>query len=585
MQKMRRYHSIFFSSLVLFLGTPALAEQTAVGEFAWAHMAMGLFGGMALLLYGMEQMTKALKAATGGKMKLILAKLTTNRFSGALTGAFVTGVIQSSSVTTVLVVGFVSAGLMTLNQSVGVIMGANIGTTITPQIIAFKVTKLALALIAVGFAVSFFSKLDTLRQYGGMFFGLGLLFFGMNVMGEAMAPLRSYQPFLDLMLGMEKPMLGILIGGAFTALVQSSAATTGIVIVMASQGFITLEGGISLALGANIGTCITALLASIGKPRMAVRAAFIHVLFNVLGVLVWLCFIGQLAQMATVISPAHAELSGQLRLAAETPRQIANAHTLFNIINTLLFIGFAAPMARLATRLLPDRKPSKRKRIIEPKYLNKILIDTPSLGLQMARLEIGHLGEQIEKMLEQARQGLKNRDERLFRELEKQDDAADILYAEINSYLNRVGKLNLTDEESQEYFQLSQAAANFESIGDVLETDLSSVGRKMINENLQPSKTMEAMLADLYESTSLALETAIRAIVENNQRAAQEVIALRGKIDGQIQAALKRQSESLARSDETRLATLNIEFEMIDKLKRIYTLSKRIARLLVPKEV
>ncbi|MEA2080056.1 MAG: Na/Pi symporter, partial [Pseudomonadota bacterium] len=272
---------------------------------AWGNMAMKLLGGLALFLFGMEQMADALKAAAGERMKVILAKLTTNRFMGAATGAFVTAIIQSSSVTTVLVVGFITAGLMSMSQSIGVIMGANIGTTITAQIVAFKVTHYALLMVAAGFGMLFFSRKEKINQYGGMLMGLGMVFFGMSVMSDAMNPLRSYQPFLDLMTRMENPLIGILVAAGFTALIQSSSATTGIVIVMASQGFITLSAGIALAFGANIGTCVTALLASIGKPREAVRAALVHVLFNVCGVLLWLGFIPYLAQFVTWFSPTH----------------------------------------------------------------------------------------------------------------------------------------------------------------------------------------------------------------------------------------------------------------------------------------
>ncbi|MDH3900994.1 MAG: Na/Pi symporter, partial [Gammaproteobacteria bacterium] len=279
-------------------------------------MGMTLFGGLALFLFGMEQMADALKAVAGERMKIILAKLTTNRFMGAATGAFVTAIIQSSSVTTVLVVGFITAGLMSMAQSIGIIMGANIGTTITAQIVAFKVTKYALLMVAAGFGMLFFSKQEKIRQYGGMLMGLGLVFFGMSVMSEGMRPLRSYQPFLDLMTSMETPLIGILIAAGFTGLIQSSSATTGIVIVMATQGFITLQAGIALAFGANIGTCITAMLAAIGKPREAVRAAVVHVLFNVFGVLLWLGLISQLAEFVTWLSPSHPDLSGTDRLAA-----------------------------------------------------------------------------------------------------------------------------------------------------------------------------------------------------------------------------------------------------------------------------
>ncbi|MBA1444494.1 MAG: Na/Pi cotransporter family protein [Chromatiales bacterium] len=317
-----------------FMVYPVFAAAGAESDMNWGTMGMKLFGGLALFLFGMEQMSEALKAVAGERLKLILAKLTTNRFMGATTGAFVTAIIQSSSVTTVLVVGFITAGLMSMSQSVGVIMGANIGTTITAQIVAFKVTKAALLMVGVGFSMLFISKQDKIKQYGTMLMGLGLVFFGMSVMSDAMQPLRTYQPFLDLMIQMENPLVGILVAAAFTGLIQSSSATTGIVIVMASQGFITLPAGIALAFGANIGTCITAMLASIGKPREAVRAAVVHVLFNIAGVLIWVLFIDHLANWVTALSPVHPELSGVDRLGAETPRQIANAHTIFNIANT-----------------------------------------------------------------------------------------------------------------------------------------------------------------------------------------------------------------------------------------------------------
>lgn len=558
------------------------AEQGGAAVIAWDTMAMEVFGGLALFLLGMEQMTDALKAAAGARMQTILARLTSNRFSGAFVGALITAVIQSSSVTTVLVVGFVSAGLMTLGQSIGVIMGANIGSTITAQIVAFKITKLALAFIAVGFALVFVGRLDKVKQYGGFLLGLGLVFFGMNVMGEAMTPLRSYLPFVDLMVRMESPLLGILVGGLFTALIQSSAATTSIVIVMASQGLVTLPAGIGLALGANIGTCVTALLASLGKTRPAIRAAAVHVVFNLLGVLVWIAFVDQLAEWTRILSPVELHLSGVAKLAAETPRQIANANTLFNVVNTLLFIGFTPLFARLVTRLLPDRELAGKTLIVVPKFLDKELLDTPSMALNVVRMEIGHLGEHIQLMLAQARVALETRDETMFKELEKADDAADILHAEIVTFLSWVGKRELSREQAAEFFQLSQVADNLESIGDVLETDLSTLGREMIEQNLQPSETMLVILSSLYELIYRALESALKAVQDQDQVAAQEVVTMRSEINRQIEAALQRQVSSLALSTDDRLKTLQMEFELTDKLKRIYTLTKRISRLILP---
>ena len=283
----------------------------------------GLLGGLALFLMGMDRLTKALRVLAGDRMRGILARLTANRFASAATGAGLTAVIQSSSVTTVLVVGFITAGLLTLQQSVGVIMGANIGTTVTAQIIAFKVTKYALALVAVGFGIRFFSTNDERRAQGGLLLGLGMVFFGMAVMGDAMGPLSDYEPFQDWMAGMSNPLAGVLAGAIFTAIVQSSSATTGVVLALAFEGLVGLEGGIALILGANIGTSVTAQLAAIGKPRDALRAAWVHTLFNTIGVLLWIALIPFLADLVEGIGGGLA-------------RQIANAHTIFNVINTVV---------------------------------------------------------------------------------------------------------------------------------------------------------------------------------------------------------------------------------------------------------
>ena len=285
---------------------PVFAATGSGDQLPWFSMSLKLIGGLALFLYGMEKMAEALKSVAGNGLKSILARLTNSRIVGLLTGAFVTAVIQSSSVTTVMLVGFVSAGLMSLSQAIGVILGADIGTTITAQIVAFKVTKYALLLVAAGFALLFTSKSDTTKQYGNLIMGLGLIFFGMGVMSDGMYPLRTYQPFIELMQNVSNPLIGILVAALFTGLVQSSSAAMGVVIALALQGLISLEGGIALALGANIGTCITAGLAAIGKPREAVRVALAHVTFKIVGVLLIIPFIPYFAEFVRYISPVEA---------------------------------------------------------------------------------------------------------------------------------------------------------------------------------------------------------------------------------------------------------------------------------------
>ncbi|RLJ20323.1 NAD+ kinase [bacterium endosymbiont of Escarpia laminata] len=565
--------------LLLFtLFIPAFAANDLLSEPNWWDMSVRLLGGLALFLFGMEQMAGSLKLVAGERMKVVLARLTTNRFMGALTGAFVTAIIQSSSVTTVLVVGFISAGLMSMAQSIGVIMGANIGTTITAQIVAFKVTKYALLMVAVGFGTWFFSKQDKIRHYGNMLLGLGLIFFGMSLMSDAMFPLRSYQPFLDLMATMANPLIGILIAAAFTALIQSSSATTGIVIVMASQGFITLPAGIALAFGANIGTCVTAMLASIGKKREAIRAALVHVIFNIAGVLLWVAFIDYLADLVLFISPTSSELSGTAKLAADTPRQIANAHTIFNIANTLIFIGFIGAFGRLVERLVPDR-PLEEEQITRPRFLDEELLETPTLALDMARLEIDRAGQQVRKMLNQIMPALLGGDRKLLAEIGEMDDKVDVLHEQIVSYLGKLSGERLNQKQTETVLNLMSTINNLENLADLIETDLVGLGYKRLEENLQISPQTQRMLNHLHTQVSQAVELALQAVKLQDTNRADQVTGMKTTVQQLFDAATNHQATRLVADEPNRLQVYTLEVEIIEKLRRIYYFAKRIAKL------
>ena len=563
--------------LLLFWNT-GFADDPLQSSPDWPKMAIQLFGGLALFLFGMEQMANALKAVAGERMKVVLAKLTTNRFMGAITGAFVTAVIQSSSVTTVLVVGFISAGLMSMSQSIGVIMGANIGTTITAQIVAFKVTKYAMLMIAIGFSGLFFSKKETIRHYGGMLMGLGLIFFGMGIMSDAMSPLRSYQPFLDLMVRMENPFIGILIAALFTALVQSSSATTGIVIVMASQGFITLPAGIALAFGANIGTCVTAMLASIGKPREAVRAALVHVFFNVAGVLVWLAFIPNLAEIVMLISPVSADLPEAARLAADTPRQIANAHTIFNIANTVLFIGFVGVFASVVEKLVPD-KPLEEAPITKPRYLDLELLETPSLALDMARLEISRAGNQVEVMLRDILDAILHADRPMLTQIREMDEKVDELHKHIVSYLGRLSRKTLSESQSASVLRLMSIINDLENMADLIERDMVNLGHKVSQEQLKISHETQRMLQHLHTQISQAVELSMRAVKMHDKGRADQVLGMRTTVEQLFEAASNHQATRLVADAPNRVSTYTLEVELVDKLQRIYHFAERIAQL------
>lgn len=574
----RQLWVLVLAAAAFMIAFPVFAGDATDSGMNWGVMAMQLFGGLALFLFGMEQMADSLKAVAGERMKGILAKLTANRFMGAATGAFVTAVIQSSSVTTVLVVGFITAGLMSMAQSVGIIMGANIGTTITAQIVAFKVTKAALLMIGVGFSMLFMSKQERTKQYGTMLMGLGLVFFGMSVMSEAMKPLRTYQPFLDLMIQMENPLVGILVAAGFTGLIQSSSATTGIVIVMASQGFITLPAGIALAFGANIGTCVTAMLASIGKPREAVRAAVVHIGFNVAGVLVWLAFIPQLAELVTMISPTHPELAGVDRLGAETPRQIANAHTIFNIANTFIFIGFTTQIARLVERIIPDTSLEEEDLVVRAKYLSEELLTTPTLALDRVRLEVLHMGEKVQGMLDRIMPAILSGNRETLSEIRDMDEEVDLLYDQIIEYMGKISKQSLSDYEMQDFLQLMSAVSDLENIGDTIETNLVDLGFDRVDAGISISKPTREVLFGLHQVVTKAFENAVQAVSQSNQEAAETVIAMKQEIQEMVNSAAAHQAERLVAEEPNRIPAYTIEIDIIEKQKRIYLFSKSMAK-------
>ncbi len=556
------------SAVVLPFGARGSTIAQAADEIEFGLLAIGLFGGLAIFLLGMDRMTESLKVVAGDRLRSILQRLTSNRFAGLATGAGITAVIQSSSVTTVLVVGFITSGLMTLQQSLGVIMGANIGTTITAQIVSFNVTKYALLLVAAGFGVTFFSKRQNRIAQGAVVMGLGLIFFGMVVMGDAMSPLRTYQPFIDAMAAMERPLVGIAAAAAFTALIQSSSATTGVVIVLATQGLITPEAGIALVLGANVGTSATALLAAIGKPREAARAAVAHTFFNVAGVLIWVFFIEQLASVVS-------------SLGGGTAREIANAHTIFNVINAALFIGFTAQIARLVERIVPDRPAAEEERI-KVKYLDKGLLSTPSLALDRARLELLRMADRVRSMLADILPAILDGTRDDLVAIERADDEVDALHGHIVRYLGHIGQTRMSEGSSLEMVNLMEATNNLEAIGDLIETNLVQLGFTRIEEGLVISDATRMVLEEYTSTVQEALDFAMVALSQKNESAARQVDAMKKEVKSLERAASLHEADRLMADAPNRVATYRLEVDILANLKRVFYFSRRIARLAIP---
>ncbi len=539
-------------------------------------LVTGLGGGLALFLFGMRQMTESLKTVAGSSMKNLLARLTANRFTAAFAGAIITAVIQSSSVTTVLVVGFISAGLLTFSQSIGVIIGANIGTTITAQIIAFKVYQYGLLMIAGGFLINIAAKGEKLKQWGMVLLSLGLVFFGMELMSTATVPLRAWPPFIDAMQNMRSPLLSILVGLLFTSIVQSSSATTGIVIVLASQGLISLESGIGLIFGANIGTCTTAILAALGRPREAVQAAWIHVLFNVGGVLLWMFFIPHFADLVRMISPAAAQLTGTARLAADTPRQIANAHTLFNFCNTLLFIGFTGPLAKLVERLVPRRKQPKG---ICPLYLDDLFLEHPAMALDQVQRELVRLAELDQEMLEQAFGVATVGTQYDISRLRQAEDDVDTLHSAIITYLAQLSQKNLVAPQSTQLQQYFAIANYLENVGDVIENNVLTDAVKRLRMGVTISPATIEVLRTVHLKVCWAFARATEALRNADPQAAQDAVESKTAVNELAEKATAHLGKRLIAYEPNRIAAFKVETDIIENLKRINTLTRRIARL------
>jgi phosphate:Na+ symporter len=535
-----------------------------------------LGGGLALFLFGMQQMTASLKTVAGTGMKNLLARLTANRYTAALAGIIITAVIQSSSVTTVLVVGFVSAGLLNLSQSIGVILGANVGTTITAQIIAFKVYQYGLLLIAVGFFTGIAARREYLRQWGAALMGLGLIFFGMELMSIGTNPLRDWPPFIDLMQNIENPLLSIAIGAAFTAIVQSSSATTGIVIVLAGQGLISLETGIGLVLGSNIGTCITAFISAVGRPREAMQAAWAHVIFNVLGVLLWVFFIPHFADLVRMISPVSETAQGVSSAAGDTARQIANAHTIFNVTNLFLFIGFTGSLSRLVTRIVPERPQPAG---VQPRYLDDIYLDQPALALDQVRRELARLGGRVRSMLGDSLHVTVDGTRDEVEHLKRQDNDVDTLYRACVRYLGKLSQEDLVLKQPQQLGDFIGIANYLENVGDVIERDLLGVARKRLSNGTTISPSTKAKLKPVEEKVVEAFDNVVTSLGTGDRDAAVNAMRAKEKVNDLAQEATAHLAKRLVADEPDRMEAFQIETEIIENYRRIYVYSRRIAKL------
>lgn len=573
---------------MLIFASPVFVWGSNSDPISWTLLLMTLLGGLSFFLYGMKKMSEGMKKAAGNRMRSILSALTNNRVIGLFVGAFVTTVIQSSSATTVMLVSFVQAGLMRFAQTLGVILGADIGATITAQLIASKLTDYALLMIAVGFGFTMFGKKDTQKHLGEIILGFGILFFGMKLMSDAMIPLQTYQPFIDVLKSFENPVFGLLVGTIFTALIQSSGAFTGIVIVLAQQGVLSLEAGIPLIFGANIGTCITAGLASIGTSREAKRVALAHVLFKIGGVVLFIFWIPAFADIIRWISPA-AEGSGMGTLTGATPRQIANAHTLFNVSLAFLFLPFTPLFMKYIYKILPQKAEEK---VLKPAtwHIDESAILTPTLAINLARTEISRIVKIIGRMLEavihpfiekESRQDLYYSQLSLVEGIKMREEKIDFLEEKVSHFLIKITRQELSDNDANEAFAMMSVAKDLESIGDIIDkTIIPLIAKKQALSEDFSEQGKEEIIA-FHIKVSKQISRINEAISTFDIEKASNVMAKEAKyttLESEYRIKhLKRVREELTES----VSTHEIHMELMDLLKQINVYTASIAKTIV----
>ena len=459
-----------------------------------------LLGGLALFLYGMQMMSNGLEAAAGNKMKQILEKLTANRFLGVLVGAGITAVIQSSSATTVMVVGFVNSGMMTLKQAVWIIMGANIGTTITGQLIALDVGELAPLFAFAGVALIVFVKKQKVHHYGLIVAGLGILFIGMEMMSGAMMPLRESEAFVSLMTKFSNPVLGILAGAVFTAVIQSSSASVGILQALAGSGLIGLSNAVYVLFGQNIGTCITAILAAIGTSRNAKRTTVIHLMFNLIGTAIFtvVCIATPLTALVESFTPGNVS------------SQIANMHTLFNIVTTLLLLPFGNYLAKAAVRILPEKQDEQadvmHMEFIRPMETKRdTQIGLSAIAVTSIKKELHRMIDMAKENVEASFTAVKAGTTADLETVQEREEYIDYLNKEISKYISKVLVNESNPRDSQYISALFKVCGNVERIGDHA-MNICGYTRMIEKQGITFSKEVRIEIDEMKEVCKKALD-------------------------------------------------------------------------------
>jgi phosphate:Na+ symporter len=525
----------------------------------WLFLVIGLFGGLGIFLYGMGLGSGGLQKVAGDRLRGILSALTSNRFLGLLVGIVITAIVQSSSATSVMVVGLVSSALMTLQQAIGVLMGAHIGTTITVQLIAFNVSDYSLLLVGGGFLITLLTKRKFYIYLGEIILGFGFIFFGMAVMSQSIAPLKSMPAFVAWLIEFgHSPILGILASAVFTGIIQSSGATIGLCVVLASEGLLSLQSAMPLVFGANIGTCVTALLSALSASTNGKRTALAHTLFSVIGVVMFTPFLTPFETLITNVT--------QWMGTDSIPRQIANGHMLFNIMTAAILISFVSLTAKLVEKLVPEKAEGEEFR---PKYLNNAYLETPDIALQQAQLEEGRLVEIIKEMYGEILNLYKPDNEPRLAKVRELMKNVNMLENAIRRYLTRLSQKSISLTQSRRLMRLLLTIDDLRHISERIGLAVAEQSERFVDNKWKFSSDGEKELGHFYTLIKERLDKTLEALRKEDKQTAQTIIDTKHSISEQEVKLRAAHMNRMAKGSEDTLNSSNTHLDLLAILKRI----------------
>ncbi len=531
------------------------------------EIAFGIIGGLGLFLYGMNLMAAGLQKAAGEKLKKIIEMLTKNRFMAVLVGTFVTAVIQSSSATTVMVVGFVNAGIMQLTQAIGVIMGANIGTTVTAQLVSFELTEIAPVAVGIGMIIYLFSSNERNKKFAEILIGFGILFIGMDFMKEAVKPLREVEAFTDALVNFgHNPFLGILMGFGLTVIVQSSSASMGILLALASEGLMPLSSALPILYGENIGTCVTALLSSIGASKNAKRAAIMHLTFNIIGTTIFAFILSTpITALVTKFDPT------------DVTRQIANAHTLFNIINVVIQFPFAMFIVKIAMTIIPEKEDEKEYKLT--KYIDDRILETPSIALSNSVRETLRMGKKARVSLESSMNAFLNKSRKDADATFEKERKINELQKILTEYLMKLSNKDLSVKHREIIDGLFHIIGDIERVGDHAD-NIAELAIEVIEKDISFSDRAVEDLEIMFEKVMLAYKTALESMKNADVSLALNVLRVEEEID-EMEKVYRKNHIYRLNNNKCNIESGIVFLELISNMERIGDHASNIAKYVI----